>query len=274
MIVKNLVILILLIILSNILFKENEVIKISTKNNKLIDHKVYWINLDSDINRRLFMEKQFIKYNINNTRIPGVVGENLDDSYIEYICNGLEKRSKGSIGCLLSHLNAIKKAYEDGSEYAIIMEDDICISLLDIKNINLNDIINNAPKKWEILQLHYSNPKVLKMLLNQKIVSYLRWNSHNYSTGFYLINRKGMIKIINNSEDENGYILDNKKSKYALSDHYIYSQCITFTYTKPVVIHTASSSNVQTQGHVNKLHKLSKKMILDYYNISENYCML
>ena len=87
-------------------------------------HTCYYINLDRSKDRRQYMEKTFS----NLHRIEGVDGRNLK---IEKSILKKCKMNVFQIGCLHSHFKAIKTAYDNGDEEALIMEDDIYIDFID-----------------------------------------------------------------------------------------------------------------------------------------------
>ena len=90
----------------------------------------YWLNLDADEHRRIYMEAQFKYWEIeNHTRISGYDGRTDD------VCQFLKGRapdtmSENEIGCCMSHLKAIKHFYEETDDpYALIFEDDVVFNL-------------------------------------------------------------------------------------------------------------------------------------------------
>ena len=162
----------------------------------------------------------------------------------------------------------IGMSYDDDNDIAIIMEDDICIDVLDKSGGDIERVVLQAPSDWEIIQLHYSNPEQIKHLVNDRNI-FIKWKTSLYSTGCYIINNKGMEKIIKTSIHGNNIRL-NQDSKMAVADDYIYRQCITYTYTIPLFAHTAEDSHIQAGSHVAIRHKLSKDLILNYLGLDEN----
>ena len=91
---------------------------------------IYWLNLDSDEDRKEYMENQFKYWEIeNHTRIAGYDGREDD------VSDNLKGRipdnvSQGELGCCMSHLKAIKEFYENSDdEYCIIAEDDVNLDI-------------------------------------------------------------------------------------------------------------------------------------------------
>ena len=184
-------------------------------------HTCYYINLDRSKDRRGAMEKRFA----NLKRVEGVDGRNLN------IPKEILRRCKMSvfqIACLQSHLKAIKTAYDNGDEEALIMEDDIYADYFKRWEKSIQQIVNNKPKDAECIQLHCSmKSEVRKMLMMN--TDYSRWKrcDKRNSTGCYYITRGGMEKIIKLGLD---YIPMN----WNPADRFIYDTLITYNYTKPV----------------------------------------
>ena len=111
------------------------------------------------------------------------------------------------------------------------MEDDVSFKLYKYWDKTLSDIVNNAPKDWDIIQLNTSNADELwKMHINENIEEYLEWNEDYYSCLAYIINKNGMKKILSRYDTKN---IDN----YCfISDRIIYKECNTYTLSKPLFL--------------------------------------
>ena len=170
------------------------------EDEKFISIPKYYVNLDRSIERRNRLETEFKKYNIvNYTRIKAFDKYNLKDiekgevNNIKYINDyGGEKHE---LGCTLSHLIAIKTAYRNGDEMALIFEDDINFNLYPLWRKSFTEIIKDLPKNIEILQL-ISNKNI--ETINFDIIKRPNNLATHGCTGAYLINRKGMKKVIDN----------------------------------------------------------------------------
>jgi FkbM family methyltransferase len=204
-------------------------------NNKhSIPYPIYYINMDKNQDRKKFMEKEFSSLTSNSgpiTRIKGFDGFKINNLQhdtvdgIEFI-NNYDDMNKGEIGCTISHLLAIKKAYEEGKDIAIIMEDDLLFDFLSLHQ-PIKTIVDKAPVNWEIIQLftynHTSNE-------NKKEYNFIKRpkNSYYTSTASYIINRNGMEKIINNTYNNNIIVIgsdtikNSTRPKQGRADHFIY----------------------------------------------------
>jgi len=239
----------------------------------------YWINIDSSVYRKIFMELQFKKLNINNKRITAITPDNLKD-YINdtspYFCGNnccLYNNNKDcpfEYACSTSHLEAIKEGYKSGAEYFVICEDDIYFPF----KINFEEIIKNLPEDWNIFQMMVLDEEANKQLYNlyENNINIVKYHNNNrfYSTGMYLINRNGAQKILKK-------FIDNKNNKYELTsktpnrqaDFLIYMNVNTYTSTFP---YCYPNLKFISEIHPNHyfIHEVSINKIKENLNKSDN----
>jgi len=84
------------------------------------------------MDRKEYMEKQFRNKNIDNYRISAETPETIVDYTIIRNVDSTDTTQE-EISCILSHLKAIKKGYDDGDEYFCILEDDLEFTNIDFK---------------------------------------------------------------------------------------------------------------------------------------------
>jgi GR25 family glycosyltransferase involved in LPS biosynthesis len=237
---------------------------------------VYYINMDKDIDRRKYMESQLPYHFKRYYRIPGVNGKLIKNKNHD-IVDGIEffnefnNNSTSEIGCTLSHLLSIKTAYDNGEEVACIMEDDVYMNLLNVQGESLDDFVKtiNNNLDWEILQLYYHNSNNL----NKNFIKIKDYTLHlhnkgkyTYSTAFYIINRKGMEKILSNMGNNPFYLLK-KMSMEGVADYIIYDQAKTYTLNPSIIIpnNTEIDSTIHTD-HTNDHLKSSFNTLKKYEN--------
>ena len=115
---------------------------------------IYVTNLDDQPERWEYMEQQFKYWEIEDyTRISGHDGR--DDDLSDVIKGRYpEMMSSGEIGCVTSHLKAIKHWYETSdSPYAVIMEDDCSLDLVKFWNFSWRDFYCKLPYDWDVVQI-------------------------------------------------------------------------------------------------------------------------
>jgi GR25 family glycosyltransferase involved in LPS biosynthesis len=241
--------------------------KINYPINKLNNIPILFINMDKDKDRLKNITSQIKKYNIQNIyRIPGVngkeinfEGDNLGDfSFTNNFSNLLT--SKSELGCTLSHIRAIKYAYDNNLGTVMIIEDDVSFELMPYWKKSLKEIINEAPKDWKVIQL-YSNCKLFKCIDCNKFVD----SKKEYCSGSvaYTINKKGqeyIIKLFNN----NILILDKNRLKSIKLDHLIPAYIEGFySYRDYILLPDNDSENMEstihpshTNGHIRKANNI------------------
>jgi GR25 family glycosyltransferase involved in LPS biosynthesis len=233
--------------------------------DKLI-YPIYWINLDKSHERRNSMLGQLNRLNITkHKRISGIDGGKL----YTYNCKiPPNNQSNSELGCLISHITAILTARQDKLNRVLIVEDDICLEIVNKWEHTIDNIIKKAPVDWEILQLFVSDTNVMIELL-PVTVPYVQWEKYKYYGAVcYLINRSGMNKI------HDTLVINNKiqlpTNHILTSDEFIYKICKTYVYTKPLFIHKAPVSTIHN-SHRSR-HIRAKNFLLKYYNIKSINC--
>ena len=162
----------------------------------------------------------------------------------------------------LSHLKAIKTAYENNENYAVIMEDDIIIDYCDKWKYKISEIIDLAPDDWEIIKLHCVNGDYLsKLLLKSNDVLFSPWTRKSWSSGCYVINKMGMKNIIGKYFKGSKCVIN---CPTAVADIIIYSKLITYDYVFPTFIHQLNESLIHTE-HLNK-HAKALIAIFAFFN--------
>lgn len=230
--------------------------------NDKIDLPIYYINLDRSTERNKFMKNQFDIFDLKDvTRISAIDGQKLNNNYF---INDYHNMSNSEIGCTLSHIKAIKTAYEENREYAIIMEDDNVFYLLPFWVHTLKQIISFAPSDWDIIKLFNYEIK-----LDGKHKSFFVNHSNSnptWSTLVYIINRKGMKKILDEVYFQEKIRIKRNKEIYSGSaDIYIYGLVNTYDIVFPLFlcgdeIFESTINKNDEQYHINR-----SKQILKFY---------
>jgi hypothetical protein len=177
----------------------------NTKTNETITNTdntppIYYINVDKSTERKQRYEERVSKFpHLSIERISAITPQSLKNYTLNIpdSCN----RSDLEYSCTLSHIKAIFTAYKHLihnphlPSYALITEDDLVI----INLPNWSQLTESAPSDWEILQLMAIGPFAENMY-QQKLQG---WQPHLrdviWSTAAYLINIKGMEKILETS---------------------------------------------------------------------------
>lgn len=97
----------------------------------------------------------------------------------------------------MSHLLALRQAWNDGHEHVIIAEDDVDFVLYD-ENVLL-EVINKLPKNWGSLQMYTGNPDLLEHLFKHFPATGFSSRSrfiHPWSQACVLYSREGIKNIL------------------------------------------------------------------------------
>jgi hypothetical protein len=217
---------------------------------------IYYINLDSQVNRAYAIEEQLDFWNLYYTRISAYNGI---DSDLSEIIKGKypDNMSSGEVGCVTSHLKAIEYWYNNSdSPYAIIMEDDCSLNTVKYWNFTWKDIISRAPYAWDTLQLAIICTGDIVVPFHNRFVN-------DFSTACYAITRHHAEKLIRNHCRNGKYKLDNGVKPRAVADDLIYnSGC---TYASPLLLYDIELGSSIHPDHVDIFHKNSYSAIYNFW---------
>jgi hypothetical protein len=218
---------------------------------------IYYLNLDNQPERREYMEKQFEYWEIANyTRISAYDGR---DDDLSGIIKGKypDLMSSGEIGCVTSHLKAIKHWMEtSNSPYAIIMEDDCELEVAKYWSFTWEDFIARAPYAWDIIQLAIICTGDIVVPIHTRFVN-------DFSTACYVITRHHAEKLIKYHVRGNKYKLDNGVKPRPVADDLIYNSGVT--YATPMLLYKTELGSTIHPDHVDIFHKNSYNAIFNFW---------
>jgi len=138
---------------------------------------IYYINLESRVDRKKFIEKQMENLGLNVTRFNAI------------------KHHIGAIGCSLSHLQLLKFAKEQNFDHILILEDDIHFLKPDLFVSNIDNFLKNH-KNFDVLLIAGNN------VGNYTIIdkNCVKIQACQTTTG-YLVKKHYFDKLINNFEN-------------------------------------------------------------------------
>jgi GR25 family glycosyltransferase involved in LPS biosynthesis len=210
---------------------------------------IYYINLDDQPERREFMESQFDYWGIKDyTRISAYDGRNDD---LSHIIKGKypENVSTSEIGCLTSHLKAIKYWYENSnSPYAVFMEDDCIIDNARYWNFTWQEFLSRVPYNWDCLQMAIICTGDLHLQIHKH-------QMNEFSTACYAITRRYAKKLIDLHCRDGKYKLDQDIRPRAVADDLIYGAGAVFSV--PLFLYNLKLGSTIHEDHVETFHKNS-----------------
>ena len=218
---------------------------------------IYYLNLDDHVERKEYMESQFKYWEIENyTRISAYDGRNDD---LSDIVKGKypDNITSGELGCVTSHLKAIKHWYDTSdSPYAIIMEDDCNIDIARYWNFTWEDFIARVPYSWDVIQLAIICTGDIHVPIHTRFVN-------DFSTACYAITRHHAAKLIKNHVRDDKYKLDNGVRPRPVADDLIYNAGVT--YSSPLLLYKLELGSSIHPEHIDIFHRSSHDGILNFW---------
>ena len=219
---------------------------------------IYYLNLDGQPERREYMESQFKYWDIENyTRISAYDGREDD---LSDIIKGRypEMMSSGEIGCVTSHLKAIKHWYETSdSPYAIIMEDDCNLDLVKYWNFTWSDFYCRIPYDWDVMQIAIICTGDVHVKVHKRFVN-------EFSTACYLITRHHAEKLLRLHVRGNKYKLDNGVKPRPVADDLIYNS--GNTYSLPLLLYRIELGSSIHPDHIDAFHRGNYDAQFNYWS--------
>ena len=223
----------------------------------------YVINLKDHTHRLDSVKEQFNKYGVTDyTIIEAVDGRTSDLS--DQISGKYPKLKPSEIGCMMSHIKAIKHWLDTSdSDHAIIMEDDFSFDTVDYWLWDWEYVVKNLPKRWDIVQLIMIKNEPVKFSLHKKEkYDVNKRMSYEWSTACYIINRKYAKDVVKNHILEDKYVLKNYGFKNQAADVILYN--IGEAYSMPLFTHILDSKNSINKNHED-FHTKSKNHINSWW---------
>lgn len=260
---------------------------------------IYYINLDSECNRRRYMEVQLAPVNTRVTRVSGVDGRTMttDPGPGAHEVDGLSIRTSyrltgPKLGCTLSHLRAIETARAHDDEWALVCEDDV---LFQLSARWPKGILARLMKEGDacdagIIQLYWGPRSDVPASEYGEIVYQLVHMTEKpcWGTVAYLISKRGQQDILeytgpveDATPDQPIFIGDPafdpvRSQKYAhlkkrtlsgVADAFLYGLTPTYTTSKPLLtFDNRVHRSIINPNHVGDSSLENQKRILLLYN--------
>lgn len=204
---------------------------------------VYLINLKDKKERLSNAKKEFKKYGIENyTVIEAVDGRQSD---LSHIVEGKYPNLKpGEIGCLASHIKALKHWLDTSdSDHAIIMEDDFSFDTVEYWSWDWDYVINNLPKRYDIVQLIMIQNEPIKFSMHKKDeFAVNKKMSYAWSTACYIIKRDYAKSIVKEHYFDGKYRFNHYGFKNQAADVILYN--LGSAYSMPLFTHILDKSAI------------------------------
>lgn len=196
---------------------------------------IYWINLDRATERKRHMNKVLSDKrldSIDKIRFSAFDSKKIvlsDYFKIKRDILSINFRvTKNEYACLLSHLEAIRTFANSDYSTALILEDDV---IFHKKTDTIKDVLDNAPKDWEIIRLSSNLPPKWKKMGTPKYRPFtIKCHSDretNWGAQAYLIHKKAAKQLIDSLYNKK-YNLDN--DTFHVTDYLLFDKLKMYTY--------------------------------------------
>ena len=230
-------------------------------------YNFYMITLDRCQERR---NKMYELYDKDHLKVVEAYDGDKLDTYTDIVLPNKRRLLKpGEYGCSLSHIKAIKQAFDNGDHGAFIIEDDMHNIYSHLWDKSLKDVIENSPDKTECIVFYTSNPAIIKKFGQKPKQDYMlcKWT---WSTGCYFINRGGMKRILKKYVKDGKIDLSHAERRLDIvaDGDLLYKQMRSYFYMKPTFIDCCEESIIHP-NHI-KLHKKNHSYVVEYFKKKQN----
>lgn len=220
---------------------------------------LYIINLPDQTKRLTNLKQELRNYGIKKYKVIDAVDGRQND--LKHIIHGdYPKLRPQEIGCVASHIKALKHWIETSdSEYAIIMEDDCSLTTVEHWQWDWNYFMKNIPSDADIIQLVMIKTNNVKFSMHIK-EPYKTTGTTTYawSTACYVIKRSYAKKLIKTILVDDKYDFSNIGFKNKAADVLLYN--LGVAYSMPIFTYFLDTKNAINSGHAN-FHTKSKEFI-------------
>jgi GR25 family glycosyltransferase involved in LPS biosynthesis len=249
---------------------------------------IYWINLDRAKDRHKHMTDLFKDDIFKNKKVIRKKAVDYTEKNLATMIDAESMRhTEQQYACLLSHLETIRLFSETNYKTALILEDDISLDFKPYWVKTIQEVIDGAPKDWDIIKLY-----IAPTCINKYKKLYTLWDAKNkvlyigkkfentvpkpkfdidWGSVAYLINNKAAKKFIKNIYHNKKYVL-NSCLEYHVSDYFIYKLLKTYVYKYPYFTFRKNNTSyiqIKNAKYDNKIREQSEqfiKILKDYKN--------
>jgi GR25 family glycosyltransferase involved in LPS biosynthesis len=231
---------------------------------------IIYINLDRSQERKKKFEdiinqvnNNLLKFNskINLFRQQAIDGLNEDNLFkfvdFKYDLTNFE------LGLTISHLLAIKTAFEKKLEFCLICEDDNIVVIDELYNLFTNNFLNK-PQDIECWQLTVSDEK---NFYESKNSAFNEWYNGLFNSGGYIIFNNGIEKLTNKYFKKEKIDLSSFPDR-KMSDFLIFGSLKTYTSAIPFILSPPTPSLIHSD-HDENHKKMYKKQYEKYLSIKK-----
>lgn len=252
---------------------------------------LYWINLRRCVERAARMRKRLQENKKHLScdeivRIDAVAAEetlqHIDRAALPSVIAD-EKLQNAAVGCTLSHLKTIARAYSDGCDWAIVFEDDVTLDFCAHwpQHMTLRDVACNTKTKHPggyLLLLSWcldgSKNSVAVAEANARGEQWMRVPRYNvYGSFAYAISRAGMASIVESrlcKESGSWDVCNHRRKTLISADAFLQQQRNVLMSTVPFVAYEGLDSTVHPR-HL-PLHRKNLLLLHEFAATHTYFC--
>lgn len=238
------------------------------EKNKLENFpSVYYVSLEESKDRQEKIENQFAEYGIVPTSILSKRFSQADD---EITGKFLDQMNGGTIGCVVSHLKAIRKWYEETDEdYAFFCEDDLSLETIKYWDFTWEEFIEGIPEDAMCVQL-----MIIRQAFDTFCLRKRYWD--DWSGTAYIITREyAKILVEHYCIEEKKFHLELPETRNVLTpllENVLFESLENVSYSIPLFVEDVSLNTTFTpdedqevEGTQKRGHIEANQIVLEYW---------
>jgi len=148
----------------------------------------YYVSLEESTERQKILHEQFSKYGVNDA--TPILSKRFAECNDKVKGEMLHVLDAGTTGCVISHLKAIQKWYDEkDDDYALFCEDDLSLETVEYWNFTWEEFIEKLPDDVECVQLSSIRPSYDTVYFRER-------SMYDWSATAYIITRDYARKIL------------------------------------------------------------------------------
>lgn len=234
---------------------------------------VYYLSLADSVERQRDLEEQLSSLGLSYRRVVGYDGRGIDIRSRLNIKGTFSSEvaiSSEVLSIAISHVNMIYRWYtETNDDIGFFCEDDIKISLIEHWNFNIDEVINELPSDWKVLQMSL----IKESFVNHSDMRIRRKRWDDWSCCAYLITREYAKQIIDDYYDEktDTYTLDIRGTNHIpLPENLVYPgdyrDCYVFPFFTENRVHDSTLTRGSDRDKIKTIQDQSSEFITSWWN--------
>ncbi|CAG9463681.1 unnamed protein product [Pedinophyceae sp. YPF-701] len=166
---------------------------------------------------------------------------------------GRELKHVREVSCLLSHVKAVRAAYDRGEQVALFIEDDAWFDYASVWPKTLPDILASAPAGTKGVVLYNNHPYMAEVATALNVDFLPHASGATTSSMAYVLNRAGMAALLDQMYDGGIAALQKGKQvfrfplQWYFADYYLYNAVGEgmAVWAQPLFVHDNSASTIE-----------------------------